>query len=384
LNAQPSFQIPDRVFDLASSSPYLEDPVDSNTDWFDSCLKGAREKVELLVAQAARDTAYLVHFEIAERLLFCQLGDFVLAKFPMRVANLSLHDSEIRDEKSVYDRLFSQLLTRSFDAIHFKSVRPGTVLWRYLQSGPLLRNSFRFYSQRGPLPHWLIRLNGSFNDFTKRLSAKTRKNRVREVKMLRKFAQVNLIRVTEPSEIDPFLNAAYAISEKTRKFQQFGWSVAARDRWLLKNELVRLARLGWLRSYLLTCDNVPCSFILGQQSCARFYPVAAGVDPDWKQYSVGTVLLWLALEDLFADSPPGFYDLGTSAKHKEYLATDSYLDADVWLFRRQRYPALASSLCRACDFASRLGGATLHRIGLKRKVSHFLSAAFNKPAAQRI
>ena len=201
--------------------------------------------------------------------------------------------------------------------------------------------------------------------------------------MLRESGEVKLVRITESSEIEALLEAAYAISRQSRKFQKFGWGVAARDRRLVKNELVRLAQQGWLRSYLLTCGNAPCSFILGQQSDSRFYPVAAGVDPAWKPYSAGTVLLWLVLEDLFKEKSPEFYDLGTSAKRKHYLATDSYLDADVWLFRRRFYPALASSFCRACDVTSRVGGGALERIGLKRKVAHFLTSKLNRPATER-
>lgn len=373
LSAELPLSIPGRVFEFASSSPRAENPIDGNTDWFDRCLGGVRENGELLVAEPASESPQVLHFEIAKRLLFCQLGDLVLARFPMRVARLSPYESQIRDEELEYDRLFARMLSHPFDAIHLQSVRPDTALWRYLQSSPLVQDSFRFYSQRGPLPHWLIRVTGSFNDYAKQLSAKTRKNRLREVKMLGKLGEVKLTRVTEPSEIGGFLQAAYGISRKTRQFRQFGRSVAARDSRLLKIHLMRLQQQGWLRSYLLTCDDVPCSFILGQQSGGRFYPVAAGVDPGWKQYSVGTVLLWLALQDLFEQNSPQFYDLGTSAKHKEYLATDSYLEADVWLFRRRPYVALASGICRACDLTSRVGGAALERIGLKRRVTHFLA-----------
>ncbi|MGH9733858.1 MAG: GNAT family N-acetyltransferase [Candidatus Acidiferrales bacterium] len=369
----PEFAPPirDGVSEIRNSGASVENPIDCNTDWFDRCLAVAREDVELLV-RGESGRAQIVHFEIAKRLLFCQLGDLVLARLPMRVGRLSLCESQVRDEESQHDRIFAEVLSRPFDAIHIESVRPDTHLWHYLQSSRLIQNSFRLYSQRGLLPHWLIRLAGSFSDYTKQLSAKTRKNRLRETRLLRNVGDVKLIRVTETSEIDAFLEAAYVISRKTRQFQQFGWSVAARDRQLVKAELARLAQHGWLRCYFLMCGSVPCSFILGQQAGSRFYPVAAGVDPGWERYSVGTVLLWLALEDLFGQNSPEFYDLGTSAKHKEYLATDSYLEADVWLFRRRPYPALASSICRVCDVASRVGGAALARIGLKRKVAHFL------------
>jgi hypothetical protein len=186
--------------------------------------------------------------------------------------------------------------------------------------------------------------------------------------------------VTEAREIDAFLSAAYGISKQTRQFKKFGWSIAARDPHLLKNELLRLARKGWLRSYLLTCSNAPCSFILGQQSGGRFYPVAAGVDPAWRKLSVGTALLLLVLEDLFKENSPDFYDLGTSATDKEYLATDSYLVDEIWLFRRRFYPVLASSIYSVCNVMSGFGGEVLQRLSLKRKVTqlvrHLITATF--------
>ena len=366
-----SLPIPGGMAQSADSSSRAENPTGCSTDWFDRCLTGAREDGELLVSEGTGPPR-VVHFDISKRLLFCQLGDLVLARLPMRVARLSLCESQLCDREPVYDRLFAQVVTRSFDAVHLQSVRPDTALWRYLRNSPRIRKFFRFYSQHGPLPHWLIRVTGSFNDYTRQLSSKTRKNRFREIKLLRKLGEVKLIRVTEASEIDGFLETASRISTKTRKFRQFGRGVAARERQLLRNELVRLAQQHWLRSYLLMCGSAPCSFILGQQSGSRFYPVAAGVDPSWRQYSVGTVLLWLVLRDLFEENSPEFYDLGIAANHREYLATDSYGEADVWLFRRRPYATLASSICRTCDLTSKVGGATLQRIGLKPRVTRLL------------
>jgi GNAT acetyltransferase-like protein len=349
-----------------------ETSIGSCHDWFEHCFEQTGESVELPLPETGKERADIVRFEIAKRLLFCQLGDWVLARFPMRVARLVGHAPQVPDEESVYERLFTQILFQELDAIHLDSVRPDTLLWRYLQGNPLVQKSFRFYSQQGPLPHLLIRLNGSFSDYMKRFSPKTRKNRLREIKILREFGDVKLIRVTEASGIDSFLEAAYGISRKTRQFKRFGRSIAARHPRLVKNELLRLARHGSLRSYLLTCSKAPCSFILGQQSGSRFHPVAVGVDPTWEDYSVGTVLLLFVLEDLFKENSPDFYDLGTSAKHKEYLATDSYLEASVWLFRRRPYPALASSIYEMCNLTSRVGGAALERFGLKGKVTHLM------------
>jgi hypothetical protein len=357
-----------------------ETSIGGSYDWFEACLGRTRETVELRLSQTSGRSTAPVRFEIATRRLFGQLGEWVPARFPLRVARFS---GPVPDEESAYDSIFSAVLTRQFDAIHLGCVRPETLLWRYLKSSLLIQKSFRFYSQQGPLPHWLIRLNGSFSDYMKRFSAKTRKNRLREIKMLRGRGELKLTRVTEAAGIDAFLEAAYGISQQTRQFKRFGWSIAARDPRLLKNELLRLAQNGWLRSYLLTCGNVPCSFILGQQSCARFRPVAAGVDPAWRNYGVGTVLLLLVLEDLFKESTPDFYDLGTTAGHKEYLATDSYLEDEIWLFRRRPYPALASSICSVCNLASRFGGDVLQRLSLKGKVTQLMRRWTSPPSAAK-
>ena len=340
-------------------------------DWFDHCFTQAAENVELCLPVENGEKTGIVRFDIAKRLLSCHIGNWVLARLPMRVARFSGH-AQIPDAETVYDRLFSHILDRDVDAIYLDSVRPETLLWRYLQSNALIQNSFRFYSHKGPLPHSLIRLSGSFSDYMKRFSPKTRKNRLREIKMLRQVGDVKLTRITEASEIEPFLKVAYEISQRTRQYKQYRWSIAARDPRLLKNELLRLAQHGSLRSYLLTCGGVPCSFILGQQTNSRFYPVAAGVNPLWREYSVGTVLLLLALEDLFKENTPEFYDLGTSAKHKEYLATERYLEAEVWLFRRRPYSVFASRLHAACNAISNVGGAALARIGAKDKVMRLI------------
>ena len=344
-----------------------EPSADLGDNWFDYCFEQTSERVELQLSETGKHGTILARFKLGKQLLACQLGELTLARFPLCVARLD-YMSQIPDEKSAYDRMFLQLLNRKFDGIYLESINPESSLWRYVQTSRLVRRSFSCYSKLGPSPHLLIRLNGTFSDYLKRLSAKTRKNRLREIRILRELGNLQLIRVTEASELDTFLKASYDISRKTRQFKRFGWGVASRDPVLVKHELSRLARQGSLRSYLLTCNGVPCSYILGQICGTRFRPVTAGVDPDWRQYSAGTVLLFLVLEDLFREASCGYYDLGSFAAHKEYLATDSYLETDVWLFRRLPYAGLVSSTYRVCNLTTKLGGAALERLGLKERI----------------
>jgi hypothetical protein len=346
--------------------------VNRRAAWFEHCFAQAPERIELRPPQASPEAAKVVQFDVIKRPVFCKLSDWVLAKFPMRVARLSGDERELRGEAATYDWLFAQLASHEVDAVWLEYVRPESVLWRYLKGSRVLQKFFRPYSEHGPVPHWLVRFQGSFSDYLKEFSPKTRKNRLRELKILRGLGDVKLIRVTQASEIESFLKAAYEISEKTWQFKRFGWSIAAREAPLVRNEMMRLAETGCLRCYLLTCDNVPCAFILGEQTDSTFLPVTAGIDPAWKDYSVGTALLLLALEDLFKENSPEFYDLGTSAKRKNYLANDSYLEADVWLFRKRAYPTMASSVFRICNLVSRSAGTALERAGLKHLVTRIM------------
>jgi hypothetical protein len=206
----------------------------------------------------------------------------------------------------------------------------------------------------------------------KKFSAKTRKNRYREIKLLRERGDVQLVRVSEASQIDAFLESAYAISRKTRQFDRFGWGIAGRNPDAVRDELQLLAGRGWLRSYLLLCGGAACSFILGHQYGPRFYPAAAGVDPAWNSFSAGTVILLLVLKDLFVENSPECYDLGTYSQHKEHFANEGYPEASVWLFRRLPYPLMVSSIYKACNSASTKAAMFLDRLNLKSSVKQWI------------
>jgi len=164
-------------------------------------------------------------------------------------------------ETSVYDMLFGRILESEFDAIQLSYIKTASFLWSYLHSSPLIQKFFRFYTQWQPVPHPLIHLNGSFADYMNKFSPKVRKNRLREIKRLRACGDMQFIRVTKASEIDAFLEAAYGISLQTWQFVRHRWGIGAQDIDAVRSELQFLAQRGWLRSYLLKCGTVPCSFI---------------------------------------------------------------------------------------------------------------------------
>jgi hypothetical protein len=344
----------------------------SDPEWIEERFKHEIENVRIFLLEKDDEIVGAVPFVLSREQLVCELGEFALTKLPLRVLRLQGSTPNMPGEGSAYDGLIDQILRSDFDAMYLENVKVGSFLSHYLRSSDLIRREFRFYTKRGPIPHSLIRLDGTFESYIKKFSAKTRKNRLREIRMLRERGQLSLLQVSQASEVAAFLEAVYQISRKTWQFKLFGWGLASRDPDLVTHELQFLAQRGWLRSYVLKCDGVPCSFILGHQYGSSFYAESVGVDDAWRSYSVGTVIFLLALGNLFEERPPEFYDFGTYAKFQEYFATESYPEVRVWLFRRRAYPILASSIYRACNAVSMSTGKLLDHFGLKSRVKRLL------------
>jgi hypothetical protein len=342
-------------------------------EWLALRFKREKENIRIFLLERADEIIGVVPFVVNREHLVCELGKLTLAKFPMRILRLQIYTLNMLEEEAAYDQVIGQILRSDVDAIYMENVKTSSFLWKYLRSSPLMRREFQFYSKSGPLPHCLTRLNGTFESYIKKFSAKTRKNRFRELRTLRERGEVTLVRVSESSEVDAFLEAACSISQRTWQFKRLGVSLAARDRVNLKRELEFLADHRWLRSYLLKCDGVPCSFILGHQYGPSFYAESVGVDDAWRSYSVGTVTLLLVLENLFKENPPAFYDFGPPLRFHKYFATESYPEARVWLFRRRPYLLLTSSIYRACNAVSVNAGMLLDHFGLKSRLKHVLS-----------
>jgi Acetyltransferase (GNAT) domain len=353
------------------NSSFRDHSIHCDPDWIAQHFKQESKNVHIYLLQKGQEILGAVPFALYEQPLLCRLGDSIVAKFPMRVLDLQGFAPNLPASEAVYDMMFDQILTSDFDAIHMSSLKTESFLWGYLHNSPLVRRFFRYYS-RGTSPHLLIHLNESFDNYMSKFSAKTRKNRYREIKQLRERGEVQLVRVSEAYQIDPFLESAYAISRKTRQFDRFGWGIAGRDTDSVREELQLLAQRGWLRSYLLQCGGTACSFILGHQYGPRFHPAAAGVDPSWSSFSVGTVILLLVLKDLFAENSPAWYDLGSYSQHKEHFANQSYPEASVWLFRRRPYPLIVSRIYQACNSASTKAAMILDRLSLKESVKRLI------------
>jgi len=355
------------------NSHFSDHTIYCDPDWVEEHFKREKENVHIFFLEKGKEIVGAVPFVLAPQHLVCQLSEVTLARFPMRVLRLQGYTPNMPADGSTYDMLIDQVLRTDFDAIYMNHVKTESFFWKYLRSSPLIRRNLWCYSRTAPLPHLLISLDGTFESYMlKQFSAKLRQNWRRIIRRLRERGEVQLVRVTKASEIDAFLGDAYLIDRTRWQFRRFGRGLAARDRDVAQGEMQLAAKRGWLRSYLLKCGDAPCSFILGQQYGSTFYPEYVGVDEKWRDYSVGTIILLLVLEDLFKEHSPQFYDFGSYGKWQEPFANESYPEASVWLFRRRPYPLLTGSIYRACNVISLKAGVALEKVGLKSKITQLL------------
>ncbi len=178
-------------------------------EWDKPRFKHQKENAGIFLLEKSDEIVGAVPFVLNREQLVCALGEFELAKFPMRVLRLKDYTLNMPEEEAAYDRLIGQILDSDFDAIYIMNVKNTSFLGDYLRSSALIRRGFRFYTKRTPFPHLLIRLDGTFENYLKRFSAKARQNRLREIRRLRERGQVNLLRVSQASEMDAFLEVAY-------------------------------------------------------------------------------------------------------------------------------------------------------------------------------
>ena len=319
--------------------------------------------------------------------LSCQLAEFTLAKFELRRLRLIGGALDFPEDPAAYDLLFSELAsqlaaqTRDFDTLYLDGVPLDAFLWKYLQESNAIRRRFLTYQPEAAKPYLQLRFTGTFEDYMGKFTAKHRKNVNREIKRLKTGAlgELQFVRYELPEEVPTFLEHAVELSKKT-----YQWILLHRgldDPNLLRHRLPLLAKHGWFRSYLLFCGGKACAFLLGYQCRGKFIFFEIGYDPAMASYSVGTVMQFLAVEDLFNYNRPEALDLGTFSRYKEMLSTERDLRGSVFLFPRNARARFMRTSHRSLLVCNGALYSVVERFNLKTKLKKWMRAVGRLPAA---
>jgi hypothetical protein len=234
------------------------------------------------------------------------------------------------------------------------------------------------------IPHrfkrYFIDLNQSFDEYVAKFSAKSRSTLHRKI---RKFEQhsggeIEWHRYADAREILGFHALARSLSEITYQERLLDAGLPNTD--AFKREMIRRAEGQGVRGYLLLHESRPVAYLYCEVEDGVVIYRYLGYDRAYAKWSPGTVLHWLALEDLFGDQRLQLFDFTEGeGNQKKFFATGSIDCANVYfvchgvgmLLLLLSHFALTRSVERIGDLLDQLGMKTrlkrIIRFGLKTR-----------------
>jgi hypothetical protein len=229
--------------------------------------------------------------------------------------------------------------------------------------------------------HCYIDLGMSFEDYKKQFSSKTRSTINRKIKKYAKHCGENLAWKTykAPGEMRNFFQLACSLSKLTYQERLLDAGIPDTEEFICEAE--SLAAEQRVRAYILFDGDRPVSYLY----CPVYDNVLIysylGYDPEYMQMSVGTVLQWLAIEQLFNEACFRYFDFTEGqSDHKRLFATHQRQCANVFLVKRTVRNTLIIYSHMFMNHFSKWLGEMLDRLGVKARMKRFLRFASFKNA----
>ena len=178
------------------------------------------------------------------------------------------------------------------------------------------------------------RLDLGFDAYLARFSAKSRSTLKRKAKRLaeRSGGTLDLRTYRTPEEVERFHAEAGALSARTYQERLLDAGLPQGPEAI---EAMRgLARHDRVRAWLLFVDCRPASYLYAPAEGDTLLYAFLGYDPDFAEYSPGTVLQLEAMRQLMAESRFRLFDFTEGeGQHKRQFATDGVECVDLLLVR---------------------------------------------------
>jgi hypothetical protein len=221
--------------------------------------------------------------------------------------------------------------------------------------------------------HCHIDLGITFEGYQKKFSSKTRSTITRKT---RKYAEhcggtIPWKTYQMPSEMREFFRLARAVSKLTYQERLLDAGIPDSEDFIVQAEA--LAADQRIRAYVLFDGDRPVSYLYCPVHREVLTYAYLGYDPAYLKLSVGTVLQWLAVEQLFREARFRFFDFTEGqSDHKRLFATHVRQCANVFLVKGTlRNKAVIYSHLLMNRFSQWLG-ESLHRMGVKAKIKRLL------------
>lgn len=224
--------------------------------------------------------------------------------------------------------------------------------------------------------HCYVDFGISFENYQKKFSSKTRSTINRKIKKYTEYCGGNISwkTYTLPNEMREFFRLARAVSKLTYQERLLDAGIPDSEDFICQAE--SLAAEQCVRAYILFDGERPVSYLYCPVHDGVLIYAYLGYDPDYMQMSVGTVLQWLAIEQLFNEGGFRYFDFTEGqSEHKRLFATHQRHCANVFLVKRTLRNKLIIYSHLSMNCFSKWLGITLDRLGVKAKIKHLLRFA---------
>src|SRR4051794_17571693 len=258
----------------------------------------------------------------------------------------------------------------SGEVLCFEGLPMASRLHRAVAGDPKMHRDFEMLYLGKPYAHHFARLPSSFDAYLKQLGTRSRKSLQYSRNLLKRECEGNVEAVCFDTveSVERFLDGAVEISKKTYQWRLLGLGLRNRER---SADIFRFAaERGWLRCYILYCKSLPVAFMVGYQYADRFFYIDVGYNPEWAKFSVGSVLQWEVMEDLYRRGPtPALFDFSTGyGPHKSRFGKETREEVNVLLLPKTPGNRMLVAAWRSMNIISDSVVNALDDLGLKRSL----------------
>lgn len=272
------------------------------------------------------------------------------------------------------------LKNKEADVAWFHQLEAGSSLYRTVKEagGFLRRDHFPSFND-----HWSVRLPGTYEQFLRLRSSKTRQDLRRYTKRLQGLFgdQMSIRTFKHPREIDLLMADTEVVAGKT---YHRGLNAGFIDNQETRQRMLLYANEGRLRTHILYVGEKPIAFWHGFLYGKTFYPWTTGYDPDYRDTHPGLFLLQKVFADLCEEKIAEAVDFGAGDAHyKRDWGDENRRDVSMFLFGpscRGVFLNMLRTPLLACSEAARWG---LNKTNLLQKTKRLWRSRLSSSASSR-
>lgn len=253
------------------------------------------------------------------RPLEISFGEFILYKHNLLRSELWAGPTILTNNENSHQSIMTAFLIKINDNLNANEALSieGVRVDSYLNNAKVhAASNLKKLQLGGSYLHQSIEFPESNELYLKQMSKRSRKSVQYSHRKLKKEFDVNLFKCEKKDDISKFLDSAITISKTTYQWNLLG--LGLRDRDGLEKTLLKWLKNNGLHSYILYCNDTPVAFMLGFVYRSCYHYIDVGFNPEWANYSVGSVLQLEVIEDLYSlATPPKSFDFSTGfGEHK--------------------------------------------------------------------